>query len=219
MNFPQLFVSVIFVFWAVQPIRGQAPPAVDLSGTWTLDATLSDNPEQVAAAVRIDLAQGGTGTDLFGGGPGGRYGRGGMGRGRAPGGGAQGGNERNQTSLEDQNRLDELTAAVRYPPSTLVISQTSTSIAFTDAQGQTRTFTTNDKREKQTIGTSTIETTTRWEGPRLVSEQDLGRGRKTIFTYSIVPTTKQLLVRVGFERGPGQRGPFEVKLVYNRSAS
>ena len=36
----------------------QAQSAVDLSGTWTLDTYLSDSPEQVAAAVRLDLGLG-----------------------------------------------------------------------------------------------------------------------------------------------------------------
>jgi hypothetical protein len=31
-----------------------------------------------------------------------------------------------------------------------------------------------------------------------------------------VPTTGQLVIRVNFERVPGQPGPFEIKLVYNK---
>jgi hypothetical protein len=56
----------------------------------------------------------------------------------------------------------------------------------------------------------------RWEGPQLVSEQDLGGGRLVRYTYSIVPTTKQLLVRVAIDRTPGFPGPFQIRLVYNR---
>ena len=44
-------------------LASQAP--VDLSGKWTLDTYLSDNPEQIAAALRIDTGQGG-GEALFG---------------------------------------------------------------------------------------------------------------------------------------------------------
>ena len=113
--------------------------------------------------------------------------------------------------------MNEMTASVRYPPTTLTISQTDTAVTFSEPRGRTRTFTTNGKREKQTLEAITLETTTKWEGPTLVSEQDLEKGRKMTFTYSIVPTTKQLLVRVELERAPGQPGPIEVKQVYNRA--
>src|SRR3954471_6811181 len=69
-------------------MSGQSP--VDLSGKWTLDTVLSDSPEQIGAAIRIDVGQGG-GEALFG-----ESGRGGFGRGnggrrgsQAPSGGAQ----------------------------------------------------------------------------------------------------------------------------------
>ena len=42
---------------------GQSP--VDLSGKWTLDTVLSASPEQIAAAIRIDVGQGGS-ENLFG---------------------------------------------------------------------------------------------------------------------------------------------------------
>jgi hypothetical protein len=37
------------------------------------------------------------------------------------------------------------------------------------------------------------------------------------YSYSIVPTTGQLLIRINFERVPEQPGPFDIKIVYNRS--
>jgi hypothetical protein len=178
---------------------------------------LSDHPQQVAAAIRIDLGQG-AGETSFGGAP--ERGRSGRGEGGRRGqGGSQpaGSNRANDLALEEQNRLDELIAAVRYPPTMLTISQTASAVTFTDEQGRALTFTTDGKREKGTLNGNPLETTTKWEGPLLVSERDLGKGRRMTSTYSIVPTTKQLIVRVEFERSPGQPGPFEIKQVYNRA--
>jgi hypothetical protein len=214
--------TAVIIVVAAGPVLGQTqsipPSRIDLSGKWTLDTYLSDHPQQVAAAIRIDLGQaserssgGGTEAGRFGRGEGGRRGQGSSPRG--------GSTRANELSNEEQTRLDELTAAVRYPPTVLTISQTASAVTFTDEQGRALTFMTDGKKEKTTLGGSQLETTTKWEGPLLVSDRDLGKGRKMTSTYSIVPTTKQLLVRVEFERSPGQPGPFEIKQVYNRVAS
>ena len=188
---------------------GGSPGTVDLSGRWTLDTYLSDNAEQVAAAVRIDLGLGGGRQRSI---PfeGGRSGRG-RGRSELPPAGTQG-----EMSAAEQNRLEEMVAPLRYPPATLTISQSAGAVTFAGRQGEPRTFATNNSREKQTAGGTTIETRTRWEGPQLVSEHDIGNGRKITYVYSIVPTTKQLMVRISIERGPGDVGPFEIKQVYNK---
>ena len=68
------------------------------------------------------------------------------------------------------------------------------------------------------FGSASLEVASRWEGPQLVSEQDLGSGRLVRSTYSIVPTTKQLLVRVTIDRTAGFPGPFQIRLVYNRAS-
>ena len=185
---------------------------VDLSGRWTLDTYLSDNAEQVAAALRIDLGLG-SGQQRSIPIEGGRYGRG-RGRSDLPPAGRP-----TEVSAAEQNRLEEMVAPLRYPPATLTISQTADAVTFGGAQGESRRFAPNNSRDKQTVGGNSIETRTRWEGPQLVSEHDIGSGRKITYTYSIVPTTKQLLVRISIERGLGDVGPFEIKQVYNKEAA
>jgi hypothetical protein len=144
-------------------------------------------------------------------------GRGRSGRGAGPGGaGAPSRSEQSDAGDITQKLLDEVTALVRYPPPALTIAQTPTAITFTDAQGKNRTLQTNGRREKLPLESGTVEIAARWEGTQLVSDHDLGRGRKMTVSYSIVPTTGQLLVRVSFERSPGQPGPFQIKQVYNR---
>ena len=118
----------------------------------------------------------------------------------------------------EQQVPDAITRPLRYPPTTLRISQSDGSVTIADEQGQSRTFQTNDKREPQTFETARADTTARWEGPNLVIDYDLGKGRKMTYTYSIVPTTHQLLVRVGFERAPKDPGAFEIRFAYNRAA-
>jgi hypothetical protein len=208
-------VANIALLWA----QSGPPTGLDLSGTWTLDTYLSDGPAQVAGAVRGDFGQptgeiAPSGRGMEGGRRGGGEPReGDRGRGGSRG-DRSGRNE--QANLEAQNRLNDVTAPLRYPPTPLTIKQTATAVTFTDQQGRERTLTTNGKREKLTFESLTLDTTSRWEGPLLVSEQDLGKGQKMTFTYSIVPTTKQLLVRITIERAPNQPGPFEIRQVYNK---
>ena len=208
--------ALISMICTLLPFAASAQSPVDLSGKWTLDTVLSDSPEQIAAAIRIDVGQGG-GENLFGESGGSGAGRGNGGR---RGGEPRSGRGRNhQPSAEDQTRIDELTESLRYPPTGVSIAQTPAGITVTDEQQRARTLTPNGKREKQTVGSASLDVTTRWEGPQLVSEQDLGGGRLVRYTYSIVPTTKQLLVRVAIDRTAGFPGPFQIRLVYNRASS
>src|SRR3954453_7989227 len=84
--------------------RAQNQAPTDLSGTWTLDTYLSDSPEQVAAAVRLDLGLG----PVNRGGDTTEHGRGdqhGGGRGRGGTYGRQGA-PRQDLTPEEQARLD-----------------------------------------------------------------------------------------------------------------
>jgi hypothetical protein len=147
---------------------------------------------------------------------GGLFGRGTGRRGQSPRGGS---NRSTPPSAEDQRALDAITQPVRYPPPTLRIEQSSTAVTVGDPQGRSRTFQTNGKREQQMFDDMRADSTAQWEGPQLVVDFDLGKNRKMTYTYSIVPTTHQLMVRVTFERGPNQPGSFEVRFVYNRASS
>jgi hypothetical protein len=206
-------IGAILLFLPVV-LASQAP--VDLSGKWTLDTYLSDNPEQIAAALRIDTGQGG-GEALFGEpGAAGAFGRSGGGGGRR--GSGRGGDVQNrQPGADEQKRIDELTQGLRYPPTALTIAQSAAGVTVTDDQNRAQTLAPTGKREKRTVGSATLDVTTRWEGPQLVSEQDMGGGRLLRYTYSIVPTTRQLLVRVAIDRTPGRPGPFEIRFAYNRA--
>ena len=193
----------------------QTTGAPDLAGTWTLDTYVSDNPEQVLASIRTDLGQQSSGTfsDASDTAPFGRS------RGRRTETRPSQTKKPSTEDADDQRALDNITAAIRYPPPTLKISQTATAVTLAEPQGPSRTFDTSGKREMQSFDSTRAETTASWQGPQLVIAYDLGKGRKMTCTYSIVPTTRQLSLRVTIEHAPNQPGPFEVKLFYDRASA
>lgn len=192
----------------------------DFRGTWTFDIYLSDNPEQVARALRIDTGQGGqeafVGGGIDRGRPGG-IGRGGGGRGDfdSPGRGRVETVE--QLRPEDRKKLAELTDAVQFASPTLTIAQTDSTITIAGIRSGNQTLTTNGEVEKQTLDAGAVDRVARWEGPTLVVAYEVGHAGTLTYTYLVVPTTKQLMIRVNFERVRGQPGPFDIKLVYNRA--
>jgi hypothetical protein len=186
---------------------------MSLSGTWALDTYLSDSPGQVAETLRIDLGPRSREGEL------GRMGRGADGTGRTGSGGSGRGRARAQpveTGQKEDPKRKELLDAVRFPPLTLTLSETDGSTLLTDSMGFTRTFRPNGKKEPQQFHAGAITTRTTWQGPQLVIEYDLGQDTWLKYTYSLVPTTKQLLMRVTVESNQEQLAPFEIKQVYNR---
>lgn len=214
-----LTAAAAVVLWSAAAAAGQAPAKapIDLSGTWTLDTYLSDSPEQVAAAIRIDLGQRAA-DEVFveqaqQGRSGNRMPR--RAEPQRPHETPEQAAEREKHEAEQLNRLNELTTSVRYPAPTLTITQSEGSVTLADGQQQV-TLTTDGKRQKVGVGDAQLDTSASWQGPQLVIEQDLGSGRAMTRTFSIVPTTKQLMIRSTFERAPREQGSFEVKQVYNR---
>ena len=115
----------------------------------------------------------------------------------------------NPIAEADRKLLEELTAAVQFPPTTLAISQTNSDVTI---GGQT--LHADGKSDTRQIEGGSVERTTAWEGPLLTIREKVRHAGTLRTTYSIVSPTKQLVVRVNFERD-GQLGPFEVRLVYN----
>ncbi len=217
-------VAIVLSVPCAASTRAQAvaPDRPNLSGVWTLDWYLSDNPQQVAEALRIDTGQRGDqafGQERerggFGGSGGGSAGRG-AGGGTARG--AAAGARANQMSGDDQKRLEELTAAVQFPPTTLTLSQTDTDITIGTPSGAARTLRTDGKREKYQLEAGAVDRTATWEGPQLVVTYEVGHAGQLTYTYRVVPTTKQLLIKVTFARD-GMPGPIEIKLVYDAAPS
>ncbi len=77
-------------------------------------------------------------------------------------------------------------------------------MTFTEADGRTRTYKTDNRKEKHQVTSATVETRARWEEGSLVIETDLGEGLKVTQTYSVGADPRQLTVLTKLEGGPGR---------------
>jgi len=173
----------------------------DFSGTWVLDRSISTDPVD----VRFDDPGNATGQ-------GSRSGRGrfGFGRGNATN---RGGNEV-LTPIE-RSRLDVLTQALKTSAATLTISHHDPSFVVADAQDHAQFFHTSGESDENHVGSETITGSARWDGSRIVTEFSVSSRVTLTYTYTLLPKTNQLVVRVnrkdeGLQRTIGS----EVKLVY-----
>ena len=214
-------IVVMLVMFAGAAIgAGQDRPASggSLAGAWRLDPNLSDHPEQVALALRINTGEI-TQQDFFAvmgaRGSSGRGGRGGAAQ--AGRGGQQSEGSKEDSDDTDRKILAELTEAVRVPPLTLTISQEE-DWTITPGLKATDVVRTSSKAEKYTLAAGTIERTATRQGPNLVIEYDADDAGILTCAYALAPTTGQLVVRITFERRRGEPGPFVIKFVYNRAA-
>jgi len=218
---PANLVFVIVLTCVAATARAQSSPGdrqspsaekPNFTGSWVLNTELSDTTPQVGFGGAPDTSGnerrgggrrgGGVGGGIGGGG--GFGGRGGFGGGY--GGGGAAGRKRVQDTPEQREKIAALTDEVRYPSSTLLISHSDTSLAMTDAKDRTRLFEINGNKDTHQLGSGTVDSKTRWDGNKLVTEYDLGSGRKLRYTYSIVQNTKQLLEQVVFDGGQDRSG-------------
>jgi hypothetical protein len=216
---------------SAQPSSAPAAEArPDFSGAWTYNADLSDSPDRVGfgSTDSGSGSSGGGAGGYGGGGGGGGYGGGGMGRGgfggMGRGGGMRGGGMgggQSQLSPEDRAKMLEVVAEVRNPSPSLTMTQNKDTLAITDAQGVTRTYRTNGKKDKQKFDAGTVDSKTTWDGSRLVTEYDLAGGRKVTYTYSLVSPTRQLLIEQSLQggRSGSSATPGVIKRVYDAVAA
>ena len=132
-----------------------------------------------------------------------------------------GGGQGSQLSTDDRLKIEELVDEVRDPSPSLTITQTSATVAITDSHARTRTFRTNGKKDKQQLDdVVTVNSKTKWEGPKLVTEYDLPGSRKLTYAYSLMPDTHQLLIEETLEGGSGSgKNPTVIKRVYDPAAA
>jgi hypothetical protein len=220
-----LLAAAIVLAAAVVSVRAHSAPASppqasdkpDFSGTWQLDRGISTDltsltfePRANGDNQRASMGRGGYG-GRGGGGGGGFGGFGGRNTSRAP---AKTG------TPEEQARLKELTDQIRSGSATLVISHHEPTLAISDAQGKTRFLKTDGGTDQNQLASSTIESTTRWEGSRLITDYTLGTSRMLAYTFTLLPATKQLVIRIKLEdsQNPRAAGP-EAKLAYTLSSA
>ncbi len=167
-----------------------AEAAARLTGSWKLNDELSPSPR--AGSSPSATSRGG-------------------GRGRIPG-------VLTQSQLRDL-RVRAIYRELTVPPQQLSIVATLASVAFKDDGGEERVIATNNKREKLDLGTTVLESKSRWDAAALIVEIDAGPDLKLTETFELAPTGKQLLVTLKTGEGatlrPGQLRGY-LQRVYDR---
>jgi len=203
------WISVVMAASAVVAVIHAAPATdtdkPDFSGTWALDRNISTDPAQ------IDFAPAATPTRPMRGG----FGGGGIG-------GFGGGRNRQRPNGQDsegltqveQERLKALTDQLKTATGTLVISHHDPDFVVNDSQNHTLFLHTTGVNDDNHVGATTISSSTRWEGSKIVTECVLGSRLTLVYTYTLLPDTKQMVVRVSRQAGDRQRAGRDVRLVY-----
>jgi len=182
----------------------------DFSGTWTLDRRMSDDPAQ-ANFEAPRQAQGNSNRR--------RGSAGGFGGRGIYGGGSSANRSTPTESLtpEERARLAALTTELKTASATLTIEHHDPSFGVTDARGTTLLLDTSGAKHDHTVGDATLTSTTHWLDGRIVTEFAIGGTRTLVYTYTLLPKTRQLVLRVrpqfGDRPAGGANAP-ELKLVY-----
>ena len=206
---------------------GQASAQTDFSGTWTLDRDISADPSKATFEPRQDKPRGKIGGLTGGigglgmrGGFGGRGGSGDRGGSRGAGGGDgrnDGGNGSGVTVLtvDERTRLRELADYVKGLTSLVIVHSDHSTFAVADAQGRSRLFPTDGSTTSHVFSTTTIDSATKWDGPHMVTVFAIGPGHELVFTYILVPATKQMALRIGLDESGRPRADVpELRFVY-----
>jgi len=106
--------------------------------------------------------------------------------------------------------LDELMTAT---PRLSVFQREEGRIVFVDADGHTRTFMTNGKKERHQLQSGTVDTSTKWDGVTLVQQSTLGGGVKVTQTFAI-DDAQRLVISTTLDDSPMGKLPSH-KRVYD----
>jgi hypothetical protein len=202
----------------------RASAQTDFSGTWMLDRTISGDLSKATFEPQQSQTRRSTGglTGGFGGlgGRGGFGGRSGSG-GRRGSSGAGGGDSRNDNqnaaalTADERTRLRELADYVKGFTSLVIVHSDHSTFAVTDARGRSRLFPTDGSKTQHALQTATVESTTNWDGPHIVTVYTIGPTRELVFTYIFVPATKQMALRIRLdESGRPRADVAELRLIY-----
>lgn len=217
-------VVAMLVVWAATENRAQAAEQHAITGAWTLNKDLSDQPpDRGDQRDQGDTGRGSRGSGARGPG-GGRRGGGGFG-GRGMGGGGMGRGA--GVNPEDMARMRDAIRDLTNPSDHLTIVETESMVVITAADGRTTRLSPDGKKVKD--DNTHIERKTKWDGGKLVTEiSGLGPAGKATQTLAADPETHQLRVVVQMEggrstgsgqgpsAGSGQgRGPRTITHVYD----
>jgi len=199
------------------------PTRTTIAGAWRLNPDLSQNPDggRPDSGGGRDGGRGGGDRGGFGGGMGGGFGggmgggyRGGMGGGYGGGfggGGVAGGRRVDPDAMRARMKLMR---EIMQPPKRFVLTMMhqERTVAFTYTDGQVYRYQADGKKEKHQFADGTVNSKTKWDHEKLVTEYDLGGGFKVVRTYELSRHGLHLDVTTKMEGGRRNR---QVKTVYD----
>ncbi len=141
----------------------------DIAGAWVLNRDLSTVPERGE--------MGGPPGGRQGGGYGGGGGRGGFGRPGGMGGGMS------RPSDEDVRKMEVVRRHLTEIPDRLIVVREQQSVSITDGNGRRMSYKVDGKKQDQFTGDGEFTSKSRFDGDRLIVEEDFG-GRKITTTYT-----------------------------------
>jgi hypothetical protein len=203
---------------------GRASAQTDFSGTWKIDREISADPAKAAfepqqvQTRRVGGMTGGIGGLGIGrgfGGRGGSSGRGGSNGGNADGNDGRSRNGATALTADEKTRLKELADYVKGFTSLTIVHSDHSTFTVTDAQGRSRLFPTDGTKTQHALATTTIDSITRWDGPHMVTVYTISAMHEIVFTYVLVPATKQMALRIRLdESGRARADVPELRLIY-----
>lgn len=183
-------------------------PKLDLSGRWTLNDGLSDNPFD-----KMREAGGGGGRTRGGGGggmPGGGFGRGGGGYGGRGGGwGGRGGGGEGGSGSGSGTTPNEMLEDTRN----LVILQKDPELRITTGGKPERVYFLDGRKVEEERSEGTVKTKTKRKGETVVVDTEYPSGREVVQTYEILKDVGRLVVTTKISGG--RRGSFSFRRVYD----
>jgi hypothetical protein len=184
-------LAAIVVVGVCAAPRAQSASNSALTGAWTLNKDLSDQPPRRGEDLGRERAGRGGGR---GGGGGRRMGRGGSGVGGM-------GRGRGDMDPEAMARMRQAMRDITEPSDRLTITETESMVVLTDNEGRTTRLSTDGKKVKDE--NTKVERKTRWEAGKLVSEISGAGPRKFTQTFAVDPEARQLRIIIQMEGGRG----------------
>jgi hypothetical protein len=204
-------ISVLIL--SMNPTLGFASDAnPQLAGSWELNQSLSDNPEEVfkkAASTKGNMRGGGGGYGKRGGGGGGGYGKhgGGSGGGRHSSGMSGGGRGSDNEGREKLPMQGVLMAQA------LEITLSDTEFVLDTGTGIPQSYLIDGNGTP--LDNELTVVFAGWEGDQMVVEKTTGGGQKVFERYTVSPSGSQLHVAISMRRSDST-GLINIQRIFNR---
>jgi hypothetical protein len=206
-------LTALWLAAALFALPAAAAAQTDFSGSWTLDKDLSADLTKatfVPVKVQTNRSPGG-----FSGGSGGFGGRGGFGGGRRSGSTDSRASGGSALTPEEKAVVTEFADYVRTLTAITIEHTDHSTFTVTDAKGGVHLFPTDGTKIPVALATRSADSVTKWDGSHMVTVFTVGPSEDLVFTYILVPATKQMALRIRMDESGRPRADVpELRLVY-----